>query len=70
MGVSMDILLIMKITVVGIIVSILNQVLKQSGRDELASLSTLSGLLIVLFWLLPYITELFTSIQQLFNLVN
>lgn len=65
----MDIYLILRIALVGILVSILNQMLKQSGRDELAFLTSLSGLVLVLLWLLPYITDLFLTIQQLFNIV-
>jgi len=65
----MDFYFILRIAVVGILVSILNQILKQSGRDELAFLSSLAGLVLVLLWLLPYITELFLSIQQLFDIV-
>ena len=65
----MDIYFILRIAVVGILVSILNQILKQSGRDELAFLTSLAGLVLVLLWLLPYITELFLSIQQLFDIV-
>ncbi|MHB8130917.1 MAG: stage III sporulation protein AC [Mobilitalea sp.] len=65
----MDIYFILRIAVVGILVSILNQILKQSGRDELAFLTSLAGLVLVLLWLLPHITELFLTIQQLFNIV-
>lgn len=65
----MDIYLILRIALVGILVSILNQMLKQSGRDDLAFLTSLSGLVLVLLWLLPYITDLFLTIQQLFNVV-
>ena len=64
MGVS----LIFKIAAVGILVSILSQILKHSGRDEQAFLVSLSGLLIVLFWIVPYIYDLFESIQKLFVL--
>ncbi|MBH1940198.1 stage III sporulation protein AC [Mobilitalea sibirica] len=66
----MDINLILRIAVVGILVSILNQILKQSGRDELAFLTSLGGLVLVLFWMLPYITDLFMTIQKLFTLFN
>jgi len=65
----MEPLLIIRIALVGITVSLINQVLKQSGREELAFLSTLTGLILVLLWLLPYITDLFLTIQQLFNIV-
>ena len=64
----MTIGVIFKIAAVGILVSILSQVLKHSGREEQAFLVSLSGLLIVLFWIVPYIYELFENIQQLFVL--
>lgn len=64
----MEISLIFKIAAVGILVSILCQILKHSGRDEQAFLVILAGLLIVLFWIVPYIYELFDSIKKLFEL--
>lgn len=64
----MDIILILKIALVGITVSILNQILKQQGRDDLAFATSLAGFVLVLLWLLPYIKDLFTTIQQLFKL--
>lgn len=65
---SMTINLIFKIAAVGILVSILSQVLKHSGRDEQAFLTSFAGLILVLSWVLPYIYDLFTSIKQLFSL--
>lgn len=64
----MNINLIFKIAAVGILVSILSQVLKHSGRDEQAFLTGLAGLILVLSWVLPYIYDLFQSIRQLFML--
>ena len=64
----MNINLIFKIAAVGILVSILSQVLKHSGRDERAFLTSLAGLILVLSWVLPYIYDLFQSIRQLFML--
>lgn len=55
MGVS----LIFKIAAVGLLVTILNQILKHSGREEQAFLVSLAGLILVLTWLVPYIYELF-----------
>jgi stage III sporulation protein AC len=69
MGVEMDIYLILRIAIVGILVSILNQILKQSNRDELAFMTSLAGLILVLFWILPYITELFATIKDLFSML-
>ena len=64
----MNINLIFKIAAVGLLVSILSQVLKHSGRDEQAFLTSLAGLILVLSWVLPYIYDLFQSIRQLFML--
>ena len=64
----MDVNLIFKIAAVGILVSVLSQVLKHSGREEQAFLTSLAGLLLVLFWIVPYIYQLFESIQKLFVL--
>ncbi|MGB8450956.1 MAG: stage III sporulation protein AC [Anaerocolumna sp.] len=64
----MTINLIFRIAAVGILVSVLNQILKQSGREEQAFLTTLAGLILVLFWIVPYISELFEVIRNLFTL--
>ena len=64
----MNVNLIFKFAAVGILVSVLSQVLKHSGREEQAFLTSLAGLLLVLFWIVPYIYELFESIKRLFSL--
>ena len=64
----MEVSIIFKIAAVGILVSVLSQVLKHSGREEQAFLVSLAGLLVVLFWIVPYICELFDSIKKLFEL--
>lgn len=64
----MTISLIFKIAAVGILVTILSQVLKHSGRDEHAFMISLAGLILVLFWIVPYIYQLFETIQNLFAL--
>ena len=64
----MSVNLIFKIAAVGILVSILYQVLKHSGREEQAFLTSLAGLLLVLFWIVPYIYDLFESVQTLFTI--
>ena len=63
----MDIDLIFKIAAIGIIVSILNQVLSRSGRDEQATMTTLAGLVVVLMMLAQKIAELFNLVKQLFQ---
>ncbi len=64
----MSISLIFKIAAVGILVSVLSQVLKHSGREEQAFITSLAGLILVLLWIVPYIAELFETIQELFSL--
>ena len=64
----MSVNLIFKIAAVGILVSVLTQILKHSGREEHAFLTSLAGLLLVLFWIVPYIYDLFMTIQRLFAL--
>ena len=64
----MSVNLIFKIAAVGILVTVLSQVLKHSGREEHAFLTSLAGLIIVLFWIVPYISELFKTMQDMFSL--
>lgn len=64
----MEVGIIFKIAALGILVSLLSQVLKHSGRDEQAFLISLSGLMIVLFWMIPYIYQLFESMKRLFEI--
>ena len=64
---TMDIDLIFKIAAVGIIVSILNQVLVRSGREEQATMTTLAGLVVVLMIVVQRISELFELVKRLFE---
>lgn len=64
----MNVSLVFRIAAVGILVSVLCQVLKHSGREENAFLTSLAGLLLVLYWLVPYIYELFETVKNLFEL--
>ena len=64
----MSVNLIFKIAAVGILVTVLSQVLKHSGREEQAFLASLAGLVLVLFWILPYISALFEDIKKLFTI--
>ena len=63
----MDMDLIFKIAAVGIIVSILNQVLVRSGREEQATMTTLAGLVVVLMIVAQRIAELFDLVKNLFH---
>lgn len=64
----MSVNLIFKIAAVGILISILTQILKQSGREEHAFITGIAGLILVLFWLVPYISQLFENVKSLFAL--
>ena len=63
----MDIDLIFKIAAIGIIVSILNQVLVRSGREEQATMTTLAGLVVVLLIVVQKVAQLFDLVKNLFD---
>ena len=63
----MEIDLIFRIAAVGIIVSILNQVLTRSGREEMATITTLAGLVVVLMIVVQRISSLFQLVKDLFG---
>lgn len=63
----MEVELIFKIAAVGIIVSILNQVLVRSGREEQATMTTLAGLVVVLIIIVQKIAQLFDLVKNLFH---
>ena len=65
--VTMEIDLIFKIAAVGIIVSILNQVLVRSGREEQATMTSLAGLVVVLLIVVQRIAALFDLVKTLFR---
>jgi stage III sporulation protein AC len=63
----MDVDLIFKIAAIGILVSVLNQLLVRSGREEQAMMTTLAGLVVVLMILVQEISDLFQLIKYLFD---
>lgn len=64
----MDVSLIFKIAAIGIVVSVLNQVLARSGREEQATMTTLAGLVVVLMMVVRQISDLFDLVRNLFGL--
>ena len=64
----MSVGMIIKIAALGVVVALLNQILKHAGRDDQAFFVTMEGIIVVLTWLLPYFIELFRSMQELFGL--
>ena len=59
----MEINIVFRIAAVGILVAVLHQVLMRAGREEQAMLTTLAGLVVVLFWVIQYISQLFDTVQ-------
>lgn len=67
-GKIMGVDLIFQIAAIGIIVAVLNQLLMRSGREEQAMLTTLAGLIVVLFMIINQISTLFDTIKNVFGL--
>ena len=63
----MDVVIIFKIAAIGILSAVISQILKNSGKEDISTLATLAGVVIVLFMVLGLISELFTSIKTIFN---
>jgi stage III sporulation protein AC len=66
MGIDVD--LIFKIAAVGILVAVLDQVLRRSGREDQAMMTTLAGLVVVLFMVINIISRLFSTVKTIFQL--
>ena len=64
----MGVEIIFKIAGIGIIIAVVAQILKQAGKEEIATSCTLSGLIVVLLMVIDMISELFSSVQNLFYL--
>lgn len=64
----MDVNFIFKIAAIGIIVTVLNQLLIRSGREDQAMLTSLAGLIVVLLMIVTAIADLFSTIKRLFGL--
>ncbi|MDO5125376.1 MAG: stage III sporulation protein AC [Ruminococcus sp.] len=65
----MDVDLVFKIAAIGIIVAVLNLLLKRAERDEQAMMTTLAGLIVVLMMIVNQIADLFDTIKSVFGLV-
>ncbi|MCK9216725.1 MAG: stage III sporulation protein AC [Firmicutes bacterium] len=64
----MDVNIIFKIAAVGIVIAVLNNVLIRSGRDEMAMMTTLTGLVVVLMMVIGLISRLFDTVRTMFQL--
>ena len=63
----MDISIVFRIAAVGVLVAVLNQVLLRAGREEQAMLTTFAGLVVVLFWVIQYVSTLFETMETMFR---
>ncbi len=64
----MDIDLIFRIAAIGILIAVLNQLLKKADREEIATMVTIAGLIIVLLMVVDLVSNLFESVKRIFNL--
>ena len=64
----MDINFVFKIGAIGILITVISQILSRAGRDDIATLATLAGLIVVLMMVLNMVAEFFESIRVMFHL--
>ncbi len=60
--------LVFKIAAIGILVAVLNQLLVRAGREDIATLTTIAGLVIVLLMVVDLVSNLFDSVKRIFGL--
>jgi stage III sporulation protein AC len=60
--------LVFKIAAIGILIAVLNQLLVRAGRDDIALLTTIAGLIIVLLMVVDLVSNLFQSVKSIFGL--
>ena len=66
----MDVDIIFKIAAIGILTAVIGQILKNSGKEDIATLATLAGVVIVLLMVINMISDLFESLRTIFNLTT
>jgi len=64
----MDIEFVFKIAAIGIIVAVISQVLTRAGRDDIATLATLAGLIVALVMVVSMVSEFFTNVRAMFDI--
>lgn len=65
---GLDVNLIFKIAAIGILIAVLDQLLRRSGREEQAMMTTLTGLVVVLLMVINLISKLFNTVKTIFQL--
>ncbi|MBQ6263784.1 MAG: stage III sporulation protein AC [Clostridia bacterium] len=64
----MDISVVLKVAGVGLLVAVIHQILSRSGREEMATLVSVAGIIIVLFLIVDRVSDLFGTIKKIFEL--
>lgn len=64
----MDITFLFKIAGIGIIVAIMQQLLSKTGREEFATMTVITGIIVILAMLIPQISSVFDELKSIFNL--
>lgn len=64
----MDITFLFKIAGIGLIVSVLQQMLSKAGREEFATLTVITGIIVIIAMLIPQLTDVFEEVESIFNL--
>ena len=64
----MDIAIIFKIAGIGLLTAVVSQILKHAGKEEMATLTTLAGVIVVLLMVVNMISDLFNTLKSLFSL--
>ncbi|MEE1200490.1 MAG: stage III sporulation protein AC [Christensenellales bacterium] len=64
----MEIDILFRIAAIGILITVISQILNRAGREDIATLATLSGLVVVLVMVIDMISELFSSLRSMFSL--
>ena len=67
-GIGLSVDLIFRIAAIGIVVAVLSQLLGKAGRDDMATMVAIAGLVIVLVMVIGVISDLFESVKSVFNL--
>ncbi|HIT62736.1 MAG TPA: stage III sporulation protein AC [Candidatus Caccovivens faecavium] len=63
----MEVEIIFKIAAIGILTAVVSQILKNSGKEDISTLATLAGVVIVLIMVINLIADLFDTIRTIFN---
>lgn len=66
-GIFMEVEIIFKIAAIGILTAVVSQILKNSGKEDISTLATLAGVVIVLIMVINLIADLFDTIKTIFN---